>query len=335
MKMLHLRGPNSRFPVGSLFAKKLQEVGEFHDIPLDPNMSESDLVDFIGQYDAIITMWGQHPIPPALAGKPGKLKYVCNVTGTLKHWVPAELIEAGIQVTNWGDAPANGVAEGAMALLLASLKDIPSFVLSTRAGVNGMGDCVGGTLYKTRVAIYGLGVIGIRFVEMIRPFGARLTVYDPYVDVLPEGCKRVNSLDELCKGADILVVHAGRSAETDYSITARHLAMLPDHGIIVNTARGEIFKQDELFESLKDGRLRAGIDVFDADVFEEDHPARQWPNLIYTSHCVSGGPAAKWPPLKEGELERMYEIALENLTRFKNGEPLKFTMDLVRYNRST
>ena len=331
MKMLHLRSHRSRMPVG-LFAEKLNEIGEYHDIPHDPSMSEDDIIDLIGQYDVLLTIWGNVPIPCGIAKKPGKLKYICNVSGSLSPWISMDIIKSDIQVTNWGDAPANSVAEGAMALLLAALKDIPTYVLNSRAGLDGRGDCVSGTLYNARVAIYGLGAIGLRFVEMIQPFGAKLFVYDPYIDRMPEGCTRVHSLDELCSNADIFVVHAGRSAETDYSITARHLAMLPDHAVIVNTARGELFKQDDLFAALETGRLRAGIDVFDADIFESHHPARQWPNMVYTFHKIS---TDTWPPLRDGELERMYEVALENLWRFKGNEPLCFEMDLVRYLRST
>ena len=333
MKILHLRSQRSRMPASdSLFAQKLNEIGEYHDIPLEPHMTEDDITELIGRYDVLLTIWGNFILPAKLAQKPGNLRYICNVSGSVKPWVTPEIIESGIPVTNWGDAPANGIAEGAMALLLATLKDIPSYVLKTRAGINGKEGQTGGTLYNARVAIYGLGVIGMRFVEMIRPFGAKLYVYDPYVENLPGDCTRVNSLDELCQNADILVVHAGRSSETDYSISARHLAMLPDHAVIVNTARGEIFVQEDLYAALETGRIRAGIDVFDADYYPEDHPSRQYENMIYTSHSVG---AADWPPLRDGELERMYEICIENLMRFKNGEPLKFLMDSVRYARST
>ena len=331
MKILHLRTEYSRMPKG-LFEEKLNSIAEYHDIPFNPAMPEDELISLIGEYDVLLAIWGMFKIPAKLAQNPGKLKYICNVSGTVKPWLPEEIINSNITVTNWGDAPANSIAEGAMALLFATLKDIPSYVLKTRAGVNGIGEQTGGTLYNARVAIYGLGVIGQRFVEMIRPFGSKLYVYDPYITNLPEDCTPVSSLDELCQNADILVVHAGRSDETDYSITARHLAMLPDNGVIINTARGEIFVQEDLYAALETGRLRAGIDVFDADHYPEDHPSRQFENMIYTSHTVG---SSEWPPLKEGRLRLMYEIALENLARFKNNEPLKFIMDPVRYSRST
>ena len=333
MKALHIRAEYSRMPKGELFYDKVREICEYHDIPHDYNMSEEDFVDMIGQYDVLITTWNNIPIPASLAKKPGKLKYIINLSGSLNEWIPLELTQSkDFVVTNWGDAQAFRVAEGAVALLFAVLKDMPTYVLNTRAGTRGRGDCVGGTLYKARVGIYGMGYIGVRFVDMIKPFNPKIFVFDPYVENLPEGCIRVSSLDELCANTDIFVVHAGRSPETIDSITARHLAMLPDNAVVINTARGELFVQDDLFAEIKSGRIRAGLDVlyFD-DKLEPDDPIRQCPNFIFSAHSAGGG---NWP-VTEGELDLMYEIALDNLRRFKNKQPLKFIMDPVRYMRST
>ena len=49
------------------------------------------------------------------------------------------------------------------------------------------------------------------------------------------------------------------------TVNAPRLAKLPDHGIVINAARGEIIDQDALFAELKSGRLRAGLDVLVGD----------------------------------------------------------------------
>ena len=332
MKILHLRSERSRMPVSGVFIDRVHALGDFDDIPFDPAMPEDALIDLIGQYDALLTTWNNCPIPPALAKRPGRLGYICNLSGSLNEWIPKEIPESNIKVTNWGDAPAFGVAEGAMALLFAVMKDIPTHVLNVRADKWGARECAGGTLYGMRVGIYGMGVIGRKFVEMLAPFGTDMLVFDPYVKDLPAGCARAESLEELFSFADAIVVHAGRSEETIGSITAELLAMLPDNAIIINTARGELFDQDALFAELSTGRLRAGLDVLSiTDGIAKGHPLRQMPNCIFTAHHIGGG---SWP--KHGDrMERMYEIGLENLTRYQNGEPLHFLMDPDRYARST
>ena len=110
------------------------------------------------------------------------------------------------------------------------------------------------------------------------------------------------------------------------------LALLPDNGIVINTARGEIIDQEALFAELKSGRLRAGLDVLsDGDSVPADHESRQWPNLIMTCHDVASG---GWPARPDA-LGAMEKNALANLELFIKGEPLKFIMDENRFNLST
>ncbi|MFT3787777.1 MAG: NAD(P)-dependent oxidoreductase [Tepidisphaeraceae bacterium] len=283
------------------------------------------------EHDVYLTGWTTVTLPPSLAQDPGKLRYICGVTGSMKTLVPIELVRAGIPLTNWGDAPANGVAEGAMTLLLTVLKDIPKRTTLVREGGWKLDmDQHGGSLLGLNVGIYGCGVIGRRFVEMIRPFGAKLRVFDPYASTLPEGVDRANSLDELMAGTEALVIHAGWTPETNKSITRKHLAMLPDHGVVINTARGGIIDQDALFDELASGRLRAGLDVLEPDKMPTDHAARQWSNVVFTAHQVEFA----WPGASR-RMSTMHEYALDNLRRFASGQPLRWLMDETRYKLST
>ncbi len=329
MKMLHIAARGlARAAWIPEFIDALNELGELTIIENGERLSDAECAARIRECDVLLTSWGARPVPAELARNPGRLRYVCNLTGTLRAFVPLEIVESDIPVTNWGDAPANRVAEGAMTLLLACLKNLRQRIETVRAGgwapPEGM---YSGTLEKANVGVYGLGVIGRRFVEMLRPFGATMRVFDPYVDELPAGCERAASLEELFASSEIIVVHAGLSDETRGSITAELLAKLPDHAVIVNTARGAIFDQDALFAELERGRLIAGLDVLEPDRLPADHPARQWPNVIFTAHHLS--------KVTRPGMERMHEICLENLRRFQAGEPLRFVMDRERYLRST
>ena len=82
----------------------------------------------------MLTGWGSAALLAAIVQNPGKLRYVCNITGALKGFVPKEIVESDILVSNWGDNPAVSVAEGAMALLLGKLKDFHEQVMTLRDG---------------------------------------------------------------------------------------------------------------------------------------------------------------------------------------------------------
>jgi phosphoglycerate dehydrogenase-like enzyme len=188
----------------------------------------------------------------------------------------------------------------------------------------------GGSLEGLNVGVFGCGMIGRRFIELLRPFRAVIRVFDPYLDEPVDGAERVTSLDELFEMSEAIVVHAVWTPETDKVINAERLAKLPDHAVVVNTARGGIIDQDALFAELRSGRLRAALDVLEPDTLPADHPARQWENLILTAHQVGMG----WPR-ERPRMGRMHEIALDNLRRWRDGRPLRFVMDPVRYRRST
>lgn len=337
IKILHIAHGNSQLDPNGTFVSALNDNKQVELTILQhgKDLSEEDLLSRMREADILLTMWGAIPIPPALAESPGKVRYVLNLTGTCRPYVPIEIIRSPIPVTNWGDAPAHCIAEGAMSLLLAVLKDLRtrSEQISTGvwAGSKRLG-VVSGTLRSLRIGIYGCGAIGRRFVAMLAPFEPEVFIYDPYATTLPETCKKVDSLQDLFEKSEAIAIHAGLSDETRGSVTADLLAMLPDNGIVINTARGDIIDQDALFAELKSGRLRAGLDVLAGnDSLPAEHEARKWPNLMLTCHDVA---SASWPP-RPGALSVAEINALDNLNRFIEGKPLNFIMDEQRFNLST
>ena len=335
MHLLHIAAHE---PVGSiwndLFRDALSRFGTLDVVAGGAGMTDAERARRIREADVLLTGWGAAAVPTELAREPGRLGYICHVTGGMRDMVPLEVIEAGIPVTNWGDAPADGVAEGAMALLLTVLKDLRHQTRVVESGGWGMDmGTHGGSLRGGRVGVYGCGAIGRRFVELLRPFGAEIAVFDPHAPTLPEGCRRVDSLEALFQGAQVVVIHAGLNDATRGSVTAALLAMLPRHGIVINTARGGIVDQDALFRELASGRLRAGLDVLEPDSLPPDHPARGWENLVLSCHRIE----YPWPSFGEAptRLTPMQEIALENIGRYAAGEPLRFRMTPERYALST
>ncbi len=334
-KILYIGDKTSKMPTSGLFVDELKKLG---DLTLIPDGSEMPLEERIRLYretDILLTHWQAMRVPDEIADDPGNLKYICHVTGEVKPYVSLKIIDAGIIVTNWGDAPANGVAEGAMVLLLAMIKDLHKRIQAIRNDIVHFTPDTheSWTLQGLNLGIYGFGVIGRRFAEMARVFGPVIRVYDPYVTDVPDYCIKVNSLEELFSQSEAVAIHCGLTDETRGSVTAELLAMLPDNGIIINTARGGIIDQDALFRELESGRLRAGIDVLDgSDRLPVGNPARKWENCIFTHHTISG---SKTLPKSSKSLTNYEQICIDNIKRFINGEPLRFVMDRTRYLRST
>ena len=334
MKLLHIaKGrPASRVWTPP-FISALKELGELQIVENGAQLSPEEGLELMRSCDVLLTSWNSLSIPKALAADRGRLRYICNVTGSVRGWVPLEIVEAGIPVTNWGDAPDFRIAEGAMTLLLAAVKNLRRRIkMIEDGGWNPDGSLFSSTLEGMNIGIYGCGAIGRRFISFLKPFAPVIRIYDPYVSDIPEGCSRVSSLEELFTQSEAIVIHAGLSNETRGSITANLLAKLPDNGIIINTARGAIIDQATLFAELERGRLIAGLDVLEPDWLPADHPARHWPSLILTAHDIGTATSREQEQIK---LQRMHRICLDNLRRFAAGEPLVFLIDRDRWLRST
>jgi phosphoglycerate dehydrogenase-like enzyme len=336
MKLMHIAqgAPDGNIWTGA-FRDALAEIGNLTIVENGAALAEAKRTALIQGADVLLLGWGSAPVPPAIARDPGSLRYICNITGQMKEWVTPELVESGLPITNWGDAPAASVAEGAMALLLAVLKDLHLRIQTVRRDGWHLDPAqTGGSIEGLNVGIYGCGAIGRTFIELIRPFRPVLRVFDPYAAEVPAGCERVSSLEALFDASEAIVIHAGLNPETHRSVTADLLRRLPLHGVVINTARGGIVDQEALFAELASGRLRAGLDVLDPDALPEGHPARSWENCILTCHRVGQGWPAEGKPATSLPRSAI-PICLDNLRRHAAGQPLRFVIDPITYRRQT
>jgi phosphoglycerate dehydrogenase-like enzyme len=274
-------------------------------------------------------------VPDELVHNAGELKVIVATIGSLKPYLTSRLIESEIPVCNWGDAPAEEVAQGALTLLLSTLSDLHHHIaFRERGGWTVDASSHGGKLYGEHVGLYGYGFIAQRFVELLRPFRCTIHVYDPYIVFLPPDLVREHTLQALFSKCRIISIHAGLTDETRYSVGSELLSLLPQDGVIVNTARGGIIDQKALFAELEKGRLRAGLDVLDdPDSLPPEHPARRWENLILTGHQIHlDWPRHGHPPCT---LTKAQQYALDNLEAICSDTPLKWRVTPFQFARMT
>lgn len=329
MHALYLSHPRGLQPAN------LDQIREIPNLELTvedqwPGMSPEELADRIRAFDILI-LSREPGLSDSLADHPGSLKYICYLHGGIREKISLSIIRSPIVVTNWGDGPSHGLAEGSLSLLFACLHDVHHRIMEVRRGDGRRVCSVGGSVQGLKVGVYGYGFSGKAFVRMLQPLGADITIFDPYADGIPEGCRRADSLEALFDDIEALVIHAGLTPETSKSVTADLLAKLPDQGIVINTARGAIIDQPPFFAELKAGRLRAGLDVLDPDGLPPDHEARTWENLIWGAHCFCK--STDWPHREHRGPGK--SLLIRNLTAFVNGQPLENVIDETRYSRMT
>lgn len=177
----------------------------------------------------------------------------------------------GIPVTNTPDVLTNATAELALALTLAAARGITDAEALLRGGGwTGWdpGALLGLELSDATFAVVGLGRIGHRYAELVRPLAGELLYVarerKPRVEEAL-AAERVD-LDAALRRADVVSLHVPAAPETRYLIGAPELAAMQSHAVLVNTARGSIVDTEALAVALRSGEIgAAGLDVYEAE----------------------------------------------------------------------
>jgi D-3-phosphoglycerate dehydrogenase len=194
--------------------------------------------------------------------------------------------KAGVMVVN---APTSNIvtaAEHAIALLLATARNVPQGHSALKQGEWKRSKYTGVELQEKTLGVLGLGRIGVLVAKRLAAFDMKVIAYDPYVQA-PRAAQlgvRLVTLDELLRESDFITVHLPKNSETIGLIADRELRLVKPTVRLVNAARGGIIDEDALDLALKEGRVAAaGLDVFGTEPCT-DSPLFHHDNVVVTPH---------------------------------------------------
>jgi D-3-phosphoglycerate dehydrogenase len=140
------------------------------------------------------------------------------------------------------------------------------------------------------VIIVGFGRIGTRSARRCLAFDMNVCIYDPFVDqaaIVAAGCTPVADLDAALPGADFVSIHCPKSPATVDLFNAARLALMKKGAYLINTARGGIVNEADLYAALTSGHIAgAGLDVFDLEPTPTNNPLLKLPNVIASPHMA-------------------------------------------------
>lgn len=226
--------------------------------------------------------------------------------------------QRGVNVANVPGYSTDGAAELCFGLIFALLRHIPMAHQHVRSGKWSWPP--GNELSGRRLGIVGTGQIGLRVAEIGKAFRVSNVIgYDPIRNdkFSAIGGEYVQSLATIFLHSDIIVIACALTAASKGMVNRRMLKLLRPDSILINCARGAIIDQKALTEMLKEGRFRAGLDVYEGLEGEElppNHPLRSVPE----SHLVSVPHLAY--KCHEALLRRQ-ELTLENILAFLADSP--------------
>jgi lactate dehydrogenase-like 2-hydroxyacid dehydrogenase len=220
--------------------------------------------------------------------------------------------ERGIAVTNTPDVLTEDVADLAIGLIIALLRQIPRADRFVRDGSWGTAEWpLGRKVTGSRFGVLGLGRIGQAIADRLAPFGE--VAYCGRSEK-PGGLRYFARPRELAEWCDVLVVACAASAQTANLVDAEVIAALGERGWLVNVARGSVIDERALAAAIADGRLAgAALDVFAAEPVVPDALMRS-ERTVLTPHIASGTHETRGA---------MAELVLGNIDAFLAGKPLR------------
>ncbi|WP_409488655.1 2-hydroxyacid dehydrogenase [Pseudomonas promysalinigenes] len=271
----------------------------------------TDAIEHRGaEIDAVLTRGPLGLSATEIAALP-KLQIICVIGAGYEQVDLAAAAARSITVTNGAGANATAVADHAMAMLLALLRDIPRADASTRQGE--WRRVISPSVSGKRLGVLGLGAVGLAIAKRAsQGFDMPISYHNrtrradvPYTWYA--------TAQQLAEAVDILVVATPGGAATRHLVDAQVIAALGAEGYLVNIARASVVDTQALVTALQQGQLAgAALDVFDEEPTVA--PAlKALSNTLLTPHVAGQSPEAARDTVS---------LVLRNLQAFFAGEPV-------------
>lgn len=219
----------------------------------------------------------------------------------------AALTAKGIPLALVGNVNSSSVAEHALYLLLACMKNGVSYDRATRDGRWSVRDSLGARDLKGKtLLIVGLGRIGREVAARAKAFGMRITGFDPLVE---SGSADMDisfhsDLKSAVREAHAISLHLPLTLETANLFNRELIGLMRKDAVLISTARGGLIDEEALAEALRAGSLKAaGLDVFETEPPAKDHPLFGLDNIVLSPHSAA---------LTEECAERMAVVSAQN-----------------------
>jgi len=227
-----------------------------------------------------IAAGGHAPVTEAVLARLPALEIVASFGVGYDHVDAAAAGRRGVVVTNTPDVLTDEVADLAVGLLVATVRQLPQADRYLRQGRwLERPYPLTATLRGRRVGIVGFGRIGKAIARRLEAFGLEVSYHGRREQ---EGVanRYFGDLVAMARVVDVLVVVTPGGPETHHLVNAPVLEALGPDGILINVARGTVVDEAALVRALRDRViLSAGLDVF------EDEP-RVPPELVAMDHVV-------------------------------------------------
>jgi len=275
--------------------------------------------------------WSLPDIGEDVLGECPELAYFCFVAGTVRGRMPRAFWERGGTATNWGNSISHTIAECALTLVLACLRQVPRFhqEMHIDRSWRAESDTPPRSLFNRRVGIHGFGNVARELIKLLAPFHVEIEAWSDPVPAgvfARAGVRRARCLVDLFANNEIVIDVEALTPATKGTVNAAAIGALKPGSVFVNVGRGKVVDEAALARRAVQGDISVGLDVFETEPLPADSPLRGLPNAVLFPH--TGGPTEDHYPL-------CAKAALDNLDAYLAGRPLVHPFSLEMFDRAT
>jgi len=300
-------GKEDRYPLDILESSGV----EYTINPLNRKLTEEELVDQVGDAEVIIA--GTEPITEQVMAAANKLRHISRVGIGLDSVDLLAAERRGIMVSYTPDAPSPAVADLTIGLMISLLRSVH---IANDSMHNGRWQrYFGRRLGDVTIGIIGVGRIGTRVIRRLKGFNCPKILSN---DLNPNQSFGDSyglvwtSKKDIYRHADIISLHVPLTSKTRNMISQQDLLSMKPDALLINTSRGGIVNEEDLFNVMSNGHLcGAAMDVFEQEPYEG--PLRGIERCLLTSHMGSMTVDCRLKMEREATEEAMRFIAGETL----------------------
>lgn len=272
----------------------------------------------LADVEVLLAGWGCTRLDAELLDRLPKLRAIFYAGGSVKGIAgDGELFRRGIRLSTSNPALAESVAEYALAQILLANKRVWRDAAELRRLRTYPPRVADAGNHGSTVALLGYGAIARALRRLLRPFALRVLVYDPYLSLEGARAEQVEpvSLDDAFRLGDVVSCHLPKLPATIGLLGAGHFRAMKAGATFLNTARGEVVREEELAAVLRErSDLWAILDVVAQEPIPPSHPFLDLPNVTLTPH-IAGSMGV--------ECRRFGRFVLDEVRRWLADEPLR------------
>lgn len=287
---------------------------EKYDVVVANTEDKATLMEMVKDASAIVTRLTDVDADIINAGE--KLEAVAKNGIGVDNIDVACATEKKIAVLVTGPANTSSVAEHIIFAMGAFYKRIPYFNQAMHEGnwkcrdEGGFYDVADRTF-----GVIGLGRIGGQVAQIAKVLKMNVLVYDAYMSrekIESMGYDYAESLEQLCRNADVISMHMPLTKENTHMINDESLSWMKPNALVMNFSRGPMVDEDALYRALAEKKIAgAALDAFIPEPPNFDHPLYKLDNVLLSPHTAG---------ISEGARMRMSVNVAKGIDAVLSGE---------------